>query len=134
MGSVWHILGGDRALVSFFMLAEQQRLRMTTQAPPPTLNARGTSASTRQSTQSALKLFAKFQQARSLQRYSLQPFSQLPAEVVCNTKVYEDFAYYMMHEYEIQAGRRQGVPLDSSTALPYLNTLLHLARNQHGET
>ena len=107
---------------------------MTTQAPPPTLNARGTSASSRQSTQSALKLFKKFQQARPLQRYSLQPFQELPAEVVCHTKVYEDFAYYMVNEYVIQTGRRQGESLDSATALPYLNTLLHLAENQHSET
>jgi hypothetical protein len=81
----------------------------------------------------SLKVFEEFQLERPDQPYSVAPFHKLPAHVVASAQVYEDLAYYLINEYKIKQGPRKEQHLDSTTALPYLNQLLHYADELHGQ-
>ena len=81
----------------------------------------------------ALKVFGKFQSERRDQPYSAAPFNKLPADVVSSAQLYEDFAYHLINEYTIKQGVKEDRHLDSTTALPYLNQLLHYADELHGQ-
>ena len=98
----------------------------------PTLTVRGTSSSARATRGRALAIFKLFQDARPGQPYSQQAWDALPADVVCNNKLYEDFAFYLLSEYTFTATNRGTTKhLTSSTALPYLNNLLHAAEEKY---
>ena len=104
------------------------------QVPPPTvptLSATASSNSARTTRKRALAIFQEFQVVRPGQPYSTQPWEDLPEAVVCDRKMYEDFAAYMLSEYTFQASSKRK-HLDSSTALPYLNNLLHAAEDKYG--
>ena len=81
----------------------------------------------------ALKVFGEFQSERRDQPYSVAPFDELPADVVSSAQLYEDFAYYLINEYTIKQGVKANQHLDSTTALPYLNQLLHYADELQGQ-
>ena len=104
--------------------------------PPtvPTLSATGSSNSARTTRKRALAIFKEFQDVRPGQPYSTQPWEDLPEAVVCDRKMYEDFAAFLLSERVYVPGwqKLERKHLDSSTALPYLNNLLHAAEDKYG--
>ena len=55
----------------------------------------------------ARHLQAVFQDVRPGQPYSAQPWEDLPEAVVCDRKMYEDFAAYLLSEYTFQASSKR---------------------------
>ena len=97
---------------------------------PPRLGAKGVSTSSVNTKTRVLKVFDEdfrgSSQARRLKYVTT--FMQLPAALVCDTVIYEEFSSYLLDEYVIPEGsRNNGDHIASNTFLKYLATLLRLA-------
>ena len=55
----------------------------------------------------------------------------LPQELLASCPVYERFAYFLLHEYKITGGGKDGKFLDGGSPVNYLATAINLAADKH---
>ena len=86
----------------------------------------GTSSSTKELQARARAVFSEYKKATPTAPQG--EWKDLPEGTRATRDIYEKFAHYLMHGYVIPLGKRNaGKHLDSSTSLPYLNSLIHQA-------
>ena len=93
---------------------------------PPDTNARiHLDPTDSKNLQSALNLFNnKF---APLHVPPLDSFDKLPDNVVCRRLLWEKLAYYLIYDYKMSGGKREGHGMTSSSQINYLQALVHSA-------
>ena len=104
---------------------------MSTAAAPPASRfggVGGQSASWQRQKTRPLALFEKFRASTDDRKtkYKLQ-FDKLHSSLACGKELYDDFAWWLLHEYVIETGEYKGNHLSCDTVLNYLSILVNSA-------